>query len=366
MPKKREIDYKILFCVSSLIIFGLGMIYSSSGTIAGYRYGDPAYFVKRQMIWAVVGTIGMFIAARIDYRKLQLLAPYFYVATVLMLILVLIPGYSKEVSGARRWITLGSMTMQPSEFAKLTLIIFFSAFLVKKENSGLIKEFVTGYVPNALALGFCFILVLSQPDLGTSLIIAAVIFSLFFISGIRLTYILGTFLVLLPFLYVAILNVDYRRKRIMSFMDPWADPLDTGFQIIQSYVAFGNGHILGLGLGDGRQKNFYLPDAHTDFIFSIIGEELGFIGCSVVIGLFAWLLYLGLKVAFRAPDEFGMYLAAGITLSIGIQVAINLGVATGLLPTKGLPLPFISLGGSALVAWMISIGILLNVSEHTT
>ncbi len=366
MPKQREIDYKIVFCVGSLIIVGLGMIYSSSGTVAGYRYDDPAHFLKRQSIWAIIGSIGMIAAMKFDYRRLQPLAPWLYITSIILLLAVLIPEFSKEVGGARRWLVVGSFTFQPSELAKLAMIIFFSAFLVKKEKSGRLKDFFTGYLPSILALGACFVLILKQPDLGTSLIIAAVVFSLFFISGMRPSFMLGTFLLLLPFLYVAILNVEYRRKRIMAFLDPWSDPFDSGFQIIQSYIALGNGHFFGLGLGEGRQKNFYLPDAHTDFIFSIIGEELGFVGCVVIVFLFTWLIYLGLKVSFRAPDSFGMYLAAGITLSIGIQAAINIGVATGLLPTKGLPLPFISLGGSALVMWMISIGILLNVSEHTT
>jgi cell division protein FtsW len=366
MPKKREIDYRILFCVVSLVIIGVAMIYSASGTLAGYRYGDPAFFVKRQILWVIVGTIGMVAAMRFDYRNLEKIAPLFFVLAVFTLVIVLIPQFGKEVGGARRWIRFGSMTFQPSEFTKLALIIFFSAFLVRKEETGKLKDFITGYIPNALALGLCFLLILSQPDLGTSIIMSAVIFSLFFISGIRTSYILGTFLLLLPFLYVAILGVEYRRKRIMSFLDPWADPSDSGFQIIQSYIALGNGHYFGLGLGEGKQKNFYLPDAHTDFIFSIIGEESGLLGCTIVILLFTMLAYRGFKVAFRAPDNFGMYLAAGITISVAVQAAVNMGVATGLLPTKGLPLPFISVGGSALVMWMISMGILLNVSEHTT
>lgn len=366
MPKKREIDYRILFCVVVLVIFGLGMIYSSSGTLAGYRYNDPAYFVKKQIIWAFVGAFGMIFAMRLDYRRLQPIAPWLYGLAVFLLLIVLIPHFSKEVGGARRWIVIGSLSFQPAEFAKLALIIFFAAHLVKKENAGRLKDFTNGYLSNAVALGLCFILILGQPDLGTSLVIAAIIFALFFVAGIRLRFILGTLLTLLPFLYIAILSAEYRRKRILAFLDPWNDPLDSGFQIIQSYIALGNGHLFGLGLGEGKQKNFYLPDAHTDFIFSIIGEELGFLGCMVVVGIFMWLVYLGFRVAFRAPDSFGMFLATGITLSIGIQAAVNIGVATGLLPTKGLPLPFISLGGSALVMWMVSMGILLNVSEHTT
>jgi cell division protein FtsW len=366
MPKKREMDYRILLCVILLVVFGLGMIYSSSSILAAERYGDPAFFIKKQFVWAIIGAFGMIAAARFDYRKLLSLAPWFYGITIVLLLLVMVPGIGREVSGARRWIAVGPLAFQPSEFAKLALIIFFSWFLVRKERTGKLKDFFSGFMPNALALGICFLLILSQPDLGTSLVIAAVIFTLFFVAGVRIRYLAGTFLLLMPFLYAAVLNVDYRRKRILAFLDPWADPQDTGFQIIQSYVALGNGHFFGLGLGDGRQKNFFLPDAHTDFIFSIIGEELGFVGCIVVVALFVALIYRGFAVAFRAPDSFGMYLALGITLCVGIQAAVNLGVATGLLPTKGLPLPFISFGGSALVTWMVSMGILLNVSEHTT
>jgi cell division protein FtsW len=308
----------------------------------------------------------MYVTMRMDYRKLAGMAPYLYISAVVLLFLVLIPGIGKEVSGARRWLAFGGFTFQPSEFAKLALIIAFSHFLVKKENAGRLKDFVTGYMPNAIALGVCFVLVLLQPDMGTSVIAALVVFFLFFISGIRFSFILGTFLMLLPFFYVAVVNVAYRRRRILSFLDPWADPSDTGFQIIQSYIAFGNGHIFGMGLGQGRQKNFFLPDAHTDFIFSIIGEEFGFAGCALIVILFAIFVYLGFKTAMKAPEPFGMYLAAGITASVGLQAIVNFGVATGLLPTKGLPLPFISLGGSALVMWLVSVGILLNVSQHKT
>lgn len=366
MHTKREPDWRILFCAVALVLAGLVMIFSASGTIAGTRYGDPAYFLKRQIVWAVIGFLGMAVAMRVNYRKLQDVAPYLYLFALLLLFLVLIPGIGKEVSGARRWIALGPLTFQPSELAKLALIIAFAHFLVKKEAVGRLKDFITGYVPNALALAVCFVLILLQPDMGTAMVAAAVVFALFFVAGIRFSFILGTFLAMLPFLYVAVLNVDYRRRRILSFLDPWADPSDSGFQIIQSYVALGNGHILGIGLGEGRQKNFYLPDAHTDFIFSIIGEELGFTGCAVIVAAFAMFVYYGLRAAMRAPDPFGMYLAAGITLSIGFQAAVNFGVATGLLPTKGLPLPFISLGGSALVMWLIGVGLVLNVSQHRT
>lgn len=366
MPKKLEPDYQILICVVALVVIGMFMVYSSSGTVAGYRYGDSAYFLKRQIVWAFVGIVGMSVAMRYDYRKLERIAPYLYIASLLMLLLVLIPSISREVGGARRWLAFAGFTFQPAEFAKLALVIFFSAFLVKKEAAGKLKDFVTGYMPSVSALGLCFVLILLQPDMGTSLVIAAIVFILFFVSGIRTSFIVGSLITLLPFLYIAILNVDYRRKRILAFLDPWADPSDSGFQIIQSYIALGNGHIFGLGLGEGRQKNFFLPDAHTDFIFSIIGEEMGFVGCTIMIALFMALVYRGLRVAFRAPDNFGMYLATGITLSIGLQAVINISVATGLLPTKGLPLPFISLGGSALVMSMIGIGVLLNVSQHTT
>ncbi|MBI5177817.1 MAG: putative lipid II flippase FtsW [Nitrospinae bacterium] len=366
MPKKLEPDWRILFCAVALVLVGMVMIFSASGTVAGTRYGDPAYFLKRQMIWALIGFAGMAVAMRINYRKLADLAPYLYLLSLILLFMVLIPGIGKEVSGARRWIAVGGFTFQPSEFAKLALIIAFSHFLVKKESAGRLKDFVTGYMPNAIALGICFVLILLQPDMGTSLIASLVVFTLFFVSGIRFRYILGTFLMLLPFLYIAVLNVDYRRRRILSFLDPWADPSDTGFQIIQSYVALGNGHIFGAGLGQGKQKNFFLPDAHTDFIFSIIGEEFGFLGCALIVLLFIIFVYLGFRAAMKAPDPFGMYLATGITASIGMQAVVNFGVATGLLPTKGLPLPFISLGGSALVMWLISVGILLNVSQYKT
>ncbi|MBI3793758.1 MAG: putative lipid II flippase FtsW [Nitrospinae bacterium] len=363
---KRDPDYRILICTVALVLVGMVMVFSASGTVAGEKYGDTGYFLKRQLMWASIGFAGMYFMMRFDYRKLAKLAPYLYLLSVFLLFLVLIPWIGKEVGGARRWLSIGGITFQPSEFAKLSLIIAFSHFLVKKENAGRLKDFLTGYVPNGMLLGICFVLVLLQPDMGTSVTAALVVFFLFFVSGIRLSFIVGTFLLLLPFFYVAILNVAYRRRRILSFLDPWADPSDTGFQIIQSYIAFGNGHLFGLGLGGGRQKNFFLPDAHTDFIFSIIGEEFGFAGCALIVLLFAIFVYLGIRVAMKAPDPFGMYLAAGITASVGLQAFMNFGVATGLGPTKGLPLPFISLGGSALVMSLMGVGILLNISRHKT
>jgi cell division protein FtsW len=363
MPVKRRPDYLIILCPLLLLGVGLVMIFSSSAVIALERHGDPYYYLKRQSAWAVVGVIGMFLAMRIDYRDLKRYIYLIYISTAILLLAVLTPGVGVNINGAQRWINLGVTTFQPSEFAKLALVIFFAGFIAKKEAEKKLGDFVFGYLPNIIALTVIFSLIHMQPDLGTALIIAASAITLFIVGGVRLTHLGGAILIAMPLLFAAIYNVGYRRRRMLSFLNPWDDASDSGYQIIQSFVALSNGGLWGTGLGNGKQKLFYLPEPYTDFIFSIIGEEMGLAGALSVLTLFLILAWRGVRAGLLAQDKFGALLALGITFTMTIQALLNVSVTTGLTPTKGLPLPFISLGGSALVMWLISMGLLANVSE---
>lgn len=364
MPVKRSPDYLIVVSAVALLVIGIVMIFSSSAVIASHRYGDPYFFLKRQSVWAVLGLAGMIAAARVDYRAYNRYGYLLYFVSVALLVAVLLPGVGHSVNGAQRWISLGFAKFQPSEFAKLGLIIFFAGFLAKKDAEGKLGDFQFGYLPNLAALGLIFLLIQFQPDLGTALVISMVVFFLFFAAGVRMTHIIGTGLVVAPLVAASIFTVGYRKRRIVSFLNPWEDYSDSGYQIIQSFVALANGGAWGAGLGASQQKLFYLPEPHTDFIFSIIGEELGLLGALLVILLFAIFTWRGFRTGLKVSDRFGSLLALGITFAIAIQSIINVAVTLGMLPTKGLPLPFISLGGSALVMWMVSVGVLLNISEH--
>ncbi len=363
MPKKRTFDPIILVSTIALITIGIVMVYSSSAVIAMQRYHDPQFFLKRHLLWLVLGFVFMAIVMKIDYRKIIKLTYPLLILSVILLILVFIPYFSKEVGGARRWLSLGALSFQPAELVKFSIVLFLAYSLVKKKDY--LHDFTYGYLPNLVVIGVFFILIIVQPDLGSVVVMSIVAFILMAVAGVRFSFLFSSVLMLLPFLYMAVFRVGYRRKRIMAFLDPWSDPLDTGFQTIQSLLAFGSGGFFGLGLGEGKQKLFYLPEPHTDFVFSVLGEELGFVGVSAVIFIFLILIWRGIRVSLRSPDLYGTYLSLGIALTIGIQVVINMGMTTGLLPTKGLPLPFISVGGSSLLISMMSIGVLLNISEHS-
>lgn len=350
--------------MAALILIGVVMLFSASAVYAMEEYNDPYYFMKRQFAWLALGLVVLLFARHIDYRKLE---KYTYPAlflTFVLLVLVMFPGIGKEVGGARRWLPLWKINIQPSELAKFTLVLFMAKSLVKRADK--LKNFMYGYLPNLIILGVFFFLILFQPDFGTASILCAVAFMMFFVAGIRFKFLVYSVLAVVPFLWLAVVGAQYRTRRILAFMDPWQDPSNTGFQAIQSFYAFGRGGYWGLGLGDGRQKLFYLPEAHTDFIFSVIGEELGFIGTMGILILFAVLIWRGFSTALQARDGFGTHLAMGLTLLIGFPAFTNMCVAVGLLPTKGLTLPFISMGGSSLLISMLCVGVLLNISEHTS
>jgi cell division protein FtsW len=337
------------------------MIYSSSSIYALERYKDGFFFLKRHMCFIFIGAILTFLVMSIDYKKLREYAKPLLILSMILLVLVLIPGIGREVSGARRWFRFKFISFQPLEFANLAVIIYIADFIARKNN--LIRTFLKGFLPPICVLGALVLLILMQPDLGSVLAIGIVVFIMLFISGVRLTYLLSLILVGLPVLYFLIFSVPYRKARILAFLNPWQDPKGTGFQIIQSQIALGSGGLFGVGLGHSRQKLFYLPAAHTDFIFSIIGEELGLLGTLGVIVLFIIFILQGLKVIKNAPDKFAYFLSLGLVLIISLKAIINIGVSCGILPTKGLPLPFISYGGSSFIFDMISVGILMNIAR---
>jgi cell division protein FtsW len=275
--------------------------------------------------------------------------------------MVIFPGIARESGGAKRWLHIAGFNFQPSEFAKIALIIYLADFLNRKARN--LKNFWHGFVPPMAVLGLVALLTLLQPDLGTSISFVVVVFCMLYVSGARLRHILFSTLAALPFLYILVFSVPYRRARILAFLNPWLDPQGTGFQIIQSQIALGTGGLWGVGLGQSKQKLFYLPAAHTDFIFSIIGEELGLAGACAVVALFIFLLLNMAKIIYSVQDPFGKLICVGVTTLVAFSAVVNIGVSIGALPTKGLPLPFISYGGSSLIFHMMAIGLFLNVSK---
>ncbi len=340
------------------------MVYSSSYILALKKFGDGFYFLKRQFIFAGFGITLMLIVANLRYEILNDWKCVYLLLTssLITLLLVLIPGFGSEIGDARRWFRVGNISFQPSEFAKLTLIIYLSYSLAKKGVK--VKTFSLGLLPHLMISLIMGGLILKQPDLGGGLIMLALLFLMLFLAWARISHLVSLGLVSLPVLYFLVISFPYRIKRILAFLNPFEDPEGTGYQIIQSFLAFGSGGFWGLGLGNSRQKLFYLPEPHTDFIFSIIGEELGFLGVSIILFLFLVLIFCGFKTSLRAKDLFGAYLALGITSLIGLGAIVNMTVATGLLPTKGACLPFVSYGGSSLVVSLISSGILLSISQR--
>ncbi len=362
MPRKLRPDTWLLCAAVILLSTGVVMVYSASAIMAADRFHDPHFFLKKQLVWAVLGAAGLWTALKIDYRKLEHWVVPLLALAGGMLVLVLVPPLGQSINGTRRWLRLGPVSFQPAELAKLALVLFLATFLTRRHDE--VARFWRGFVPPlAVAAGFAGLVVL-QPDLGNCVTLVVLTFALLFLAGSRWLHLGFVLAAALPLVAMAIYAAPYRLRRIIAFADPWQDPRGSGFQIIQSWLALGSGGLLGRGIGDSRQKLFYLPEAHTDFIFAIIGEELGFVGALAVIALFVVLIWRGLRIGLRAPEPFGAHLALGITVLLAAQTLVNLGVVTGLLPTKGLPLPFISFGGSALVMTMLSTGVLLNISQH--
>lgn len=362
MKPRGKFDFFLLGAALALAGIGIVMVYSTSAILAADRFGDPYYFLKKQVLYASIGFLLMIVMMFFPYQALKRLAYPIFIVTTLLLVAVLIPGIGHKAGGSMRWLKIAGFTFQPSEFAKLGLIIFLAYFLTKKEEK--IRSFSFGFLPTILLSGLVIALIFKEPDFGAALFLTLMVFILLFISGARVIYLVSAFLMAIPVAYLLMMSAEYRYKRLISFIRPWEDPSGTSFQIIQSFLSFGSGGLFGLGLGEGRQKLFFLPAPHTDFIFSIIGEELGLVGALGVILLFFILTFRGIQTGVSIPDKFGSYLALGITLMISLQALINIGVVLGLLPTKGLTLPFVSYGGTSLIANFLGLGILLHLSTH--
>ena len=353
-------DIALLFLTFALIGIGLVMLYSSSSILAQQRFGDSMYFLKKQVLFALLGLGVLIVCKNLPYAVYRRLVYVILGVSLLSLIIVLFPEVGHRVGGARRWLRFGPVSVQPAEFAKLALIIYVSYSLAKKKE--LVKAFFVGYLPHLMVCAVFIGLVVRQPDLGTAVILGVLVFLMLFVAGVRLRYLFATCLLTFPLLALAITQTDYRLKRLLAFLNPWRDPSDTSFQLIHSLLALGSGGPSGVGLGSGQQKLFYLPEPHTDFILAVIGEETGLVGVSLVLMLYALLVYRGIRIAQKAPDSYGTYLAFGLTLVIGLQALINGAVVMGVLPTKGLPLPLISYGGSSLLTTLAALGILMNIS----
>lgn len=362
--KPKSPDFVIFFAVIALLAIGVVMVYSSSAVAARVNFDDSYYFLKRQLVWAVLGLLAMLFTLSVDYHAWRGLAKPIMIATLFLLVLVLVPGLGKVVNGARRWLGFGSLYLQPSEIAKLAMIIFTSASLARNQDK--IASFTKGLVPQLLMLLVVFGLILKEPDLGTALAVGGTVFILLFTAGARISHLASLGLAGALGVVAAIIVEPYRLRRLFAFSDPWADPLDSGYHIIQSLYAIGSGGLFGVGLGRSREKFLYLPEPHTDFIFAILGEELGLIGTVTVIVLFFLFAWRGLKVAIAAPDIFGSILAAGLTSMIIVQALMNIAVVTASMPVTGIPLPFVSFGGSALIFTLAGVGILLNISRFVS
>ncbi|MEC4891333.1 MAG: putative lipid II flippase FtsW [Nitrospira sp.] len=359
--KRVPMDHTLLIVTIVLALVGLVMVFSASAVVAGNRFHDSGYFLKRQLAWLTFGFLLLHLASRIDYIWWKRLSIPMLGCMLLLLVMVLIPSLGVAAKGARRWLRLGPISIQPAEMVKLVAVIYVAAYLTKKED--LITTFSSGLVPVLGVIGVLSGLVLLEPDLGTVVVIGLVTVGLLFLGGAQVKHLVGLGLCAVPVVLALVLGSSYRRQRMLTFLAPWKDASDAGFQITQSFLAFGSGGPFGVGLGEGKQKLFFLPEAHTDFVLALVGEELGLVGTVTIILLFVLFVVRGFQIAARARMPFGRHLAMGITLLIGVQALVNAAVVTGLLPTKGLTLPFVSYGGSSLIICLIGVGILLNISR---
>ncbi len=368
MPPKTDLDAVshqdnvLLVSALALMSLGLTMVFISSHVMAQSNYHDPYFFVKRQSVYAFVGLAALFIGRFVNYQRYRALVYPLLFLSLITLLLVFVPGIGSRVRGAARWLRLGPVTLQPSEFAKLAMVLFLAYSLARKQDK--MKYFSIGFLPHMVVAGLFIGLIAKEPDFGTAMTLAGIVFIMLVVGGVRLAYVFVAFTGVAGLATLMVLRDPKKFNRILSFLDPWKYGQDVGYQLKQSLLAIGSGGIFGLGPGQSRAKLFYLPDAHTDFILAIFSEELGFVGVLLILALFTLLICRGILLSLRAPDAFGSYLALGLTLLIGLQTGVNMGVVTGLFPTKGLSLPFLSYGGSSLLATLLAVGILLNISSQ--
>jgi cell division protein FtsW len=362
MARQLESDRIMFAAVVVLVLFGTLMVFSASAVLAAQRFGSSYYFLIRQLAWAGIGLAVMWGAMHLDYHRLA--SPrVIFPALGLQFVLLVVVLFADRSHNAHRWLHVGAANFQPSELSKIVLVLFLAYFL--RLRRGAVNEWKHTLLPIGLVSGVSTALVMAEPDLGTSLALVLIVGAMLFAAGLPLIYFAGAGLAATPVLYLLVFHSGYRYRRWLAFLDPYSDPLGKGFQIIQSFIAVGTGGIGGMGLMEGKQKLFYLPEPHTDFIFAVISEELGFIGAVLVLGLFGVILWRGLRAAGGCGDEFGRLLAVGLTVMLVGQAFVNVSVVLGLLPTKGIPLPFISYGGSSLLISLAAVGILLNISQHS-
>ena len=356
-------DRWIVAAVVSLVAVGVVMVLNTSFFFAGDRFDDPYHVIRKHVLSIVLGTLGCLGASRLGSRHYERLAYPLLAVAAVALIVVLIPGIGLVRGGARRWLDLGPLNFQPSELAKIAVVLYLARSIVRKGPR--MRSFALGVLPHALVVAALAGLILVEPDFGAAALLGMLLVVMLFVGGARGRDLLLPLLPVLPLAVYAVSSSPYRVRRVLTFLDPWKDPLDSGFQLVQSFLAVGSGGILGSGIGEGKQKMFYLPEAHTDFIFSVVGEELGLVGALVVVVLFATLAFRGFRIAIHHPQPFGQLVACGVTVLLVLQAGLNMAVVLGLLPTKGLTLPFVSYGGSAMLTSLMAAGILLALSRET-
>ncbi|MBW2258905.1 MAG: putative lipid II flippase FtsW [Deltaproteobacteria bacterium] len=361
---KTEPGYDRFLLVGTLLLLSVGvvMVYSASSVVAQQKFGSDIYFLKRHVLYALAAILVLITCRYVPYPVYKKLAYPILGLAFVLLIALYIPRLGHSVGGANRWLRVFGVSFQPSEFARLALIIYLAYSLSKKRER--IKEFSIGFLPHAIVGGSLVLLVVMQPDFGMAAMLALIAWTMLFVGGVRFFYLFTGVAALLPIAYYLLFHVGYRAKRLASFIDPWRYQSDAGYQIVHSLMAFGSGGVLGSGIGNSYQKLFYLPEPHTDFVFSVLGEELGLVGVLLVMSLYVMIVWRGILVAMKARDIFAIYLAVGLVSALGLQVCVNIGVVMGLLPTKGLTLPFVSYGGTSLVMNAAAIGILMNISAR--
>jgi cell division protein FtsW len=355
-------DKVLLSLAISLAAFGLVMVYSASYIFSQEKVGDGLYYFNKHIVFLVIGFIAMTICRFVDYRFWKKASPVLFFGSLGLVALTLIPGVAHKALGASRWINLGGFTLQPVELSKITLVMFMAMRLTREGQEW--NKITTGFLqhlwPPVLMVGLCML----QPDFGSSALVITTTAFMLYLSGVRFKYLAGAAAAVAPMLVAAMLLAPYRRARVMTFLDPWADPQGSGFQIVQSFIAFYRGGLFGAGLGNSRAKVFYLPEAHNDFILSVVGEELGFIGIGILSAAFLFLIFRGIRVSAKADSKYGSVLAAGLTILLGLSVFWNAAIVLGLFPTKGMNMPFISSGGTSVLCTLSIVGILLNISAQ--
>jgi cell division protein FtsW len=359
----RTLKYdKVLFTATLLLVCAsIVMVYSASALVALERYQQPYLFVTRQVMWAVLGLALLAVAMRVDYRTYRN-DTFVWTLIGLVTLTLIAVLFSAPINGTRRWFGFGGLGVQPSELAKIACVFFTALVLERRMHR--IDELSYSLLPIGIVVGVLVGLILLQPDFGTAISLLLIVVAMVFAAGLNYRYLVGAALVALPAIYLVLISASYRRRRLFAFWDPWADPLGDGFQIIQSLIAVGTGGLFGRGLMEGVQKLFYLPEPHTDFIFAVIGEELGLIGATGVLACFCLIAWRGLRISLRAEDGFGSFVALGITSMVVVQAFVNMSVVLGLMPTKGIPLPLVSAGGSSMLISLLGTGVLLNISQH--